>query len=105
MTETAKPDAKRLARYRRYLKSELHAAALYSALARIENDPERSRVFQELCDSEIDHARVWATKLGIEMSPPTKLGFLGLLRFGLAKAFGTKAVIPLIAVGRVRRDP
>jgi len=96
MTQTASPDPRRITSYRKYLKSELHAAALYSALARIESDPERSRVFQELCDSEIEHARVWATKLGIEMSPPTKLGFLGLLRFGLAKAFGTKAVIPLL---------
>lgn len=96
MTETAKPDAKRIARYRRYLKSELHAAALYSALARIENDPERSRVFQDLCDSEIEHARIWATKLGMAATPPTRLGFLGLLRFGLAKAFGTNAVIPLL---------
>ena len=96
MTETDKPDAKRVARYRRYLKSELHAAALYAALARIENDPERSKVFQELCDSEIEHARVWATKLGMAATPPTRLGFLGLLRFGLAKAFGTNAVIPLL---------
>ena len=78
MTETERPDPRRVARYRRYLKSELHAAALYSALARIENNPERSKVFQNLCDSEIEHAKVWATKLGIEISPPTRLGFLGL---------------------------
>ena len=96
MTDSGPPDPRRVARYRRYLKSELHAAALYSALARIEDDPERSRVFQELCDSEIEHAKVWAAKLGIEASPPTRLGFLGFLRFALAKAFGTNAVIPLL---------
>ena len=96
MVDSGRADPGRVARYRKYLKGELHAAALYSALAGIEDDPARSKVFQELCDSEIVHARVWAAKLGIEAAPPTRLSFLGLLQLGLARAFGTKAVIPLL---------
>ena len=96
MSETGRTDPRRATRYRRYLKSELHAAALYSALARIEDDAERSRVFRDLYDSEIEHARVWAAKLGIASTPRPRLGVIGLLRLGLAKVFGTKIVIPLL---------
>ena len=37
--------------------------------------------------------------------PPRGLGFLGLLRFGLAKTFGTKGRHPPPLMGRGRRDP
>ena len=72
MSETGRTDPRRATRYRRYLKSELHAAALYSALARIEDDAERSRVFRDLYDSEIEHARVWAAKLGNRIHSSTQ---------------------------------
>ncbi len=96
MTETAQGDPRRAARYRKYLRSELRAAALYAALARVEDDPERSKVFLDLCNSEKEHARVWATKLGVAATPRARLGLLGLLRVGIAKVFGTTAIIPLL---------
>lgn len=96
MKDTERPDERRTKRYRRHLRNELQAAALYSALARIETDPERSRIFRELSDSEMDHAKVWASKVGIVTTPSAKLGVLGLLHVVLARVFGTRIVIPFL---------
>ena len=43
-----KDDKSRKKRYKSYLKSELEAAALYSALANVEKDVERREIFLEL---------------------------------------------------------
>ena len=40
------------ARYEGYLEMELEAAAMYSALAAIETDPQRADVFLKLVDPE-----------------------------------------------------
>jgi VIT1/CCC1 family predicted Fe2+/Mn2+ transporter len=96
MTATDQSDKARASRYRKYLKSELSAMALYSSLAGIESDPERSHVFQDLKDSELRHAEVWAGKLGMDEMPFGSLGTVGLLCVAVAKLFGTNAVIPLL---------
>lgn len=98
MTADDSSDTNRASRYRRYLKNELRAAALYSSLARIEADPERERVFQDLQNAEVHHARVWAKKLGVDTSdmPSGSLGIVGFLCVALARVFGTNAIIPLL---------
>jgi rubrerythrin len=50
-------------RYEGYLKAELEAAAVYSALADTEADPQRARIFNELVEAELRHASRWAGKL------------------------------------------
>lgn len=96
MNDPGQSDKARISRYRKYLKSELRAVALYSSLARIESAPERSRVFQNLQDSEVGHAEVWASKLGIDNLPSGSLGMSGLFSVAVARVFGTNAVIPLL---------
>ncbi len=93
---TDQPDKARTSRYRKYLKSELSAVALYSSLARIESDSERTRVFQDLRDSEVRHAEAWAGKLGIDNMPSGRLGIAGLICVAVAKMFGTNTVIPFL---------
>ena len=85
-------------RYRGYLKEELRAAAMYSALAGAEADPERADIFQQLVDAEMRHAARWAEKLGVDPSglQPGSLGVVGrLMRHG-ARLLGTRAVLPVL---------
>lgn len=98
MTADGSADASRASRYRKYLKNELKAAALYSSLVRIEANPERARVFQDLQSAELGHAQVWAEKLGIDANdmPSGSLGIVGLFCIAVARVFGTNAIIPLL---------
>ena len=47
-------------RYKANLSDELHSAALYETLAKVEQDGTRKQVYSELARSERDHALVWA---------------------------------------------
>ena len=64
MSEVGDPARKK--QYREYLKSELEAAAMYTALAEAESDISRAKVFQDLVDAEMRHASRWAEKLGMD---------------------------------------
>jgi VIT1/CCC1 family predicted Fe2+/Mn2+ transporter len=71
---------------------------MYSALADVEDDPERAGIFQELVDAELRHAARWAEKLGIDSDrlEPGPLGVRGrLLRLG-ARLLGTRMVLPVL---------
>ena len=85
-------------RYEEYLQTELEAAAMYSALANLENDPERASIFKELVEAEMRHARRWASKLGIDPSglSPAPLGVQGRLLHLGARLFGTRRVLPIM---------
>ena len=96
MTAIDQSDKARASRYRKYLKSELSAMTLYSSLAGIESDSDRSYVFEYLKDSALRHAEVWAGKLGMDEMPSGSLGIVGLLCVAIAKLFSTNAVIPLL---------
>ena len=88
-------------RYESYLKAELEAAAVYSALAETETDPRRSRIFEELVEAELRHAARWAGKLGREKTglAPSALGVKGRLIKAAAGLFGTVRVLPLLLRG------
>ena len=86
------------ARYREYMEAELEAAAMYSALAEVEGDPDRAGIFRDLAEAELRHAGRWAGKLGISLAGvrPPPLGMRGrLMRLG-ARVFGTRRVLPLL---------
>src|ERR1700676_1604780 len=59
-----------LKRYRSNLSDELHSAALYETLAKVEKDDTRKGVFADLATSEREHARVWADKLSANGARP-----------------------------------
>ncbi len=50
-------------RYRANLSDELHSAALYETLAKVERDDTRKEIYSDLAKSEREHAQVWADKL------------------------------------------
>ena len=100
-------------RYMGYLRNELEAVTLYNSLADIEKDAERARLFRGLAQAENRHVRVWAGKLGIR-DPFAQFSGRSLrvrILSGIARLFGTKAVMPLILRSEVadidtyRQDP
>ena len=86
------------ARYKQYLGAELEAAAMYTALAEIEDDPARAEIFRRLVDAELRHAGRWAEKLGMDPAGLSggRLGVQGrLIKLG-ARLFGTRRVLPFL---------
>ena len=90
--------------YREYLKSELAAAAVYSALADTERDPGRAEVFRKLVDAEMRHAARWAEKLGMDPAglEPGALSFKVRLVQLVAKLIGTGRVVPVLLRGEAK---
>ena len=88
-------------RYEGYLKAELEAAAVYSALADTEADPQRARIFNELVEAELRHASRWVGKLGRGTTglAPSALGVKGRLIKIAAGLFGTNRVLPILLRG------
>ena len=94
----------RKARYRQYLKAELEAAATYRAMAEVERDPNRAKVFERLVQAEMRHAARWADKLGVDAShlEPAKFG-LGLRLVQLAaRTVGTGRLVPWLLRGEAK---
>ncbi|MFM0472054.1 VIT1/CCC1 transporter family protein [Paraburkholderia strydomiana] len=87
-----------LKRYRLNLADELHGAAIYETLARVETDPERKRTFGELAASEQEHAKVWADKLRANHQRfNTRPALKTVLMRGLVHTFGPRFVLPSLA--------
>ena len=106
-------DRAREKQYREYLKSELGAAAIYSALAEAERDAARADVFERLVQAEMRHAARWAEKLGIDADSlePKGAGLKLLLVRWAAKSFGIDRVLPILVreeakeIGAYASDP
>src|ERR1700686_1047917 len=79
-----------LKRYRSNLSDELHSAALYETLAKVEKDDTRKGVFAELATSEREHAKVWADKLSANGARPrhANANVKTRLMRGLIRVFG-----------------
>ncbi|MCH9037610.1 MAG: VIT1/CCC1 transporter family protein [Chloroflexi bacterium] len=99
--------------YLGYLHNELESVDLYNALAAIEKDLERAKLFRNLAQAEMRHVRVWAGKLEIEAPSPEDWPRTLRVRVlcMIARVFGTRAVMPLILKSEVadvdtyRADP
>jgi vacuolar iron transporter family protein len=88
-----------LKRFKANLFDELHSAALYETLSRVEKDGTRKDVYAELARSEREHAQVWSDKLnanGVHVRGD-KLSIKTLLMRGLVHAFGPAFVVPTLA--------
>ncbi|MBI2873425.1 MAG: VIT1/CCC1 transporter family protein [Chloroflexi bacterium] len=99
------PKREREAQYRRYLDSELEAAATYGALADAEKDPGRAAIFRRLAEWEMRHAAYWAEKLGIDpagLKPVAGRGFRLQLLKRAARVLGTSRLVPMLLRGEAR---
>src|ERR1700737_573821 len=86
-------------RYRANLSDELHSAALYETLAKVEEDDTRKQVYRELARSEREHAQVWADKLkasGVQQKGTGQAVKTRLMRM-LVRVFGARFVLPTLA--------
>lgn len=92
------PSAADLERYRRYLQAEWEAAALYRSLADAEPSEERAAVLRELAAMEDRHGARWRSRLEGAGAPlPTwKPSLRSRALALLARAAGTRAVIPIL---------
>jgi vacuolar iron transporter family protein len=86
-------------RYRANLSDELHSAALYETLAKVEKDDTRKQVYSELARSEREHAHVWAEKLTATGVRPNGTGRAVKTRLmqTLVHFFGARFVLPTLA--------
>lgn len=86
-------------RFKANLSDELHSAALYESLAKVEQDESRKRVFWDLAKSEREHAQVWADKLRANGARPkgTSPAIKTRLMQTLVRFFGAAFVLPTLA--------
>jgi VIT1/CCC1 family predicted Fe2+/Mn2+ transporter len=86
-------------RFRANLSDELHSAALYETLARVEEDDTRKQVYSDLARSEREHAQVWAEKLTANGVGPKRTGQAVKTRLmqTLVRLFGADFVLPTLA--------
>ncbi|MFL9912851.1 VIT1/CCC1 transporter family protein [Paraburkholderia sp. RL17-337-BIB-A] len=86
-------------RYRANLSDELHSAALYETLAKVEKDDARKQVFSDLAKSEREHAQVWVDKLKTNGIHPKGTGQAVKTRLmrTLVRFFGAGFVLPTLA--------
>lgn len=91
-------------RYREYLKSEMEAATVYSALAEIEKDSARAAVFRRLADAEIRHAARWVEKLGMDQAVLDNSIVSFKVKFikWTARLIGTRRMVPLLLKGEAK---
>ncbi|MBF6601146.1 MAG: demethoxyubiquinone hydroxylase family protein [Dehalococcoidia bacterium] len=96
-TATASPaDIKR---FRENYQGEIDGIAIYRRLAAAENDPQRSRIFLDLAETEQRHLKIWADKLraaGVE-PPQSRPSFRVRMLGFLAGRFGVRAVLPVVS--------
>ena len=87
-------------RYRDNLQDEVDGAAVYTALAEAEKDPNLARIYRRLAAVERAHAEFWQARL----SRKTKLtpSFRARILSWLARRFGAGFVLPALASTEVR---
>jgi VIT1/CCC1 family predicted Fe2+/Mn2+ transporter len=102
-TETKPPaagetPADAIKRFQANLDDEIDGIAVYQTLARLEKDPERRRIFEELAAVEEHHAGVWRGKLREAGAEPREHGpSLKVRLIGLgARLFGVRSVLPIV---------
>lgn len=97
------PDPDEAPRYRANLQGEIDGAAVYTALAESEQNPEMAEVFRRLAAVEQAHATFWRKRLtavggSFSRSPTLRARTLAWL----ARRFGPSLVLPTIAAAEAR---
>lgn len=90
-------------RYHDNLQGEIDGAYLYEALAQSEPDLKLAEVYKRLASVEKRHAKVWADKLGVQVSPVLHPGWRTRILGWLSKRLGTQFVLPT-AISLEQRD-
>ena len=91
-------------RYRANLQGEVDSAAVYSALATAEPDPNLAKVYRRLASVESAHAEFWRGQLdrrgahGVTLAPSLRARSMGWL----ARRFSPSFVLPSIAAAEAR---
>ena len=87
-----------------YYRDEMDAAWLYRALARTESNPKRRAIFTKLAAVEDEHVGRWRTLFEEQGgSPPAHAPSLrSRLLAGVARVFGSPAILPLIVAEESR---
>src|SRR5215510_9856560 len=93
MTDTNRTD-----RYVANLQDERNSAALYRAIAEVEQNPQLKSVYQRLGDAEERHSGFWEAKLGAagHPLPPFRVNWRTRALIFLARRFGAAFVLPNI---------
>src|SRR6266545_7556642 len=92
------PDNDNVKQYLDNRQKEIDGAALYSALAETEKQPQMAEVYKKLAASEEKHAAAWEKKLkDLKASlPPRKPTWRAATMIWLAKRFGPQFILPTI---------
>ena len=98
-------DAHELARLQRNWRAEHDSAALYTALARLDRDPQQSRMYQELATAEQRHAAFWEERLRAAGQPVPRFhpSLRTRILIQLARRLGSGFVVPSV-IAREMRD-
>ncbi|OAN40544.1 rubrerythrin family protein [Chloroflexus islandicus] len=94
-----------IARYRANWQDEIESAALYQALAEVEQQPNLADIYRQLAAVEAEHARFWEEQMRAAGAPipPRRLGWRTRVLIWLARRFGPGFVLPTIG-DRERMD-
>lgn len=94
------------AEQRSYLRHELELAALYRRIADAESDPVKAAGFARLAQEELEHAREWAERLGIDPASirQPRLGLRLRLVWWASRLIGSELAValPLLMRGEER---
>ncbi len=94
------PDLNSQQRYRANLQGEIDGAAVYSALADSEKDPNLAEVFRRLAAVERAHGDFWKQRMGTAAVPSPSMR--ARILAWLARRFGPGFVIPTMAAAEMR---
>ena len=87
-------------RFKDNLQGEIDGAAVYTALAEAEKDPNVAKIYRRLAQVESAHAEFWRSRLGraARMSPSFRARSLSWI----ARRFGPGLVLPAVAAAEAR---
>jgi vacuolar iron transporter family protein len=85
-------------RYRASWQDEIESAALYTAIAQVEAQPQLAELYRRLAAVEQQHAQFWEARLRAagQPVPPPRLGWRTRTLIWLARRFGPQLVLPTI---------
>jgi vacuolar iron transporter family protein len=99
------PGPLELTRLRRNWRAEQESVALYAAFARLERDPHRRCLYQDLARAEGRHAAFWEERLrrAGQQLPAFRPSLRTAVLIRLARAFGIGFIVPSV-IAREMRD-
>ena len=94
-----RPSPADIKRYKTNYQGEVDGVAVYTRLAEIEKDPQKSKIFLDLAETEKRHLKAWEDRLraaGVEPGPRRPSFRIRAITF-FARRFGARSVLPMIS--------